>query len=402
MSRTLFLQTWLQIFRSTKNRLAIVLAFLAIIFYSAFFLPQINTNQTINLEQLQMELLSNKGIMEDAIENGNFHINQFTGQSTYEESKYHYEQQRALYSSITSGDAERYTKIFQFYVPPFHLEMLNEYYLENSVYPGKDLAHDWGNYRIRMDSYKENESPITFSVIQQKTSWQQIQLFFLNFGSTLFVIFTLFVASDVFLQSRKSRTQQIGVPIAWNRHLFIQSLAILSYVAICFLSLAVLFYFLNGFLNGFGSLTWKTSLFVYNENFVTDPDTYPMISIGLFLLKILPFLLMITYLFVRLSVLFSLLFRQEVMVFLAGLFLLLFEQLYFSRTTRKILGIPIGYFPQTYFDYGKVITGEKNYLMNTGSITYDRGLFVLIVSTIVLEGILAFTTHWRTRQKFIQ
>lgn len=132
-----------------------------------------------------------------------------------------------------------------------------------------------------------------------------------------------------------------------------------------------------------------------------NPDVYSLMSIGSFLLKTIPFLLLLLYLFIRLSALLSLLFRQEVVVFVAGLFVLLFEKLYFSRTTRDIFGIDISHFPQTYFDFGKVISGEKNFMLNTPTITVNQGLFVIVATLIGVEVILAIASYIRTRQKFI-
>lgn len=402
MAQTIFQETWLHLIRSTKNRLAVVLVFAAIIFYSAFLLPRMESWDTIDVEKLHTEMLANKGLMENAAEKGNIEVNTFTGQSAFQQAKYHYEHQRDLYWTIKNGDAARYAKVISSYIPPFYSEELEETYLKNSPYPGKDRTYDSLNFYNRLQSYKEGTAPLTFSVIQEKTSLQQLQLFFLQGGSILLVLFSLFIASDVFVSSRKARTQRIGIPLNWNRYLWIQSMAVLAFLFLFFLSAGIFFFLINGLLHGFGSLDWKVPFFEYSEDYVTDTNVYQLMTIGSFLLKALPFFLLLIYLFTRLSVLFSLIFRQEVMVFLSGLFMLFFEQLYFSRTTRRLLGVSVSYFPQTYFDFGKVIAGEKNFLLNIGSVTAERGLLVLGLTILFTEAILAGTVYVRTRQKFIQ
>lgn len=399
MTLSLFKETWLHLIRNSKNRLTIALVFIGIIFYSGFFLTKQNGYDTIDLDQLKMSVQSNKGIMETAAEKGNFNVNLFTGKSAYADGKYKYENSRALLAAIENGDVGRYIELTNVYVPDFHFEEKNDYYNKHSLYPGKDREYDSVNNHNRIGSY--DPDILSFHVLQEKTSWQQIQLFLHNWGPTILIVLTLFIASDVFVLGVRKRTQHIGVPIGWGHYLFTQSLAILSFVLILFAAAALLFFIVNGLLYGFGSVSWQVPLFNYSEDYMMNPDVYSLMSIGSFLVKAVPFLLMFLYLFIRLSALLSLLFRQEVVVFVAGLFVLLFEKLYFSRTTRDIFGIDISHFPQTYFDFGKVISGEKNFMLNTPTITVNQGLIVITVTLIGVEVLLAIASYIRTRQKFI-
>ena len=178
MTLSLFKETWLHLIRNSKNRLTIVLVFIGIIFYSGFFLTKQSVYDTIDLDQLKMSVQSNKGIMETATEKGNFNINLFTGKSAYAEGKYKYENSRALLAAIENGDVGRYIEVTSVYTPDFHFEEKNKYYNENSLYPMKDWAYDSANYRNRIGSY--DPDILSFHVLQEKTSWQQIQLFLHN------------------------------------------------------------------------------------------------------------------------------------------------------------------------------------------------------------------------------
>ena len=105
---------------------------------------------------------------------------------------------------------------------------------------------------------------------------------------------------------------------------------------------------------------------------------------------------------IRLSAVFSLWFKNDMVVMAAGFFVVLFEKLYFDRRMQTLLGAPLGYFPQTYFDYGKVVAGEKNFLLNTDSISIQRGLIVLAVTVLAVEIMLWFTASVQTRQKYVR
>ncbi|MGP6145999.1 hypothetical protein [Jeotgalibaca sp. A122] len=399
MAFTVFKETWLHLLRNTKNRLTIVLVLVAILTYSAFFLPRLDGFNIIDLKQLEQSIVSNEGIMKSAIEDGNFDVNMFTGKSAYVDAKQKYENNRALLAAIENGDALRYRVLTDVYLPDFHYEDMQDRYATNSLFPMKDFGYDLTNYGNRVGSYDTSE--LSFHVIQEKTAWQQIHLFMHEWGPAILVILTLFIGADVFVESIQKRTQRIGIPIDWGKYLLMQSLAIFSFVLIFFLVAGGIFFILNGLLFGFGSLQWQVPSFTYSDDPILMLEADGLIPISGFLLKTLPFLLMILYLFIRLTVLFSLVFRQSVIVFIAGIFTLLFEKLYFNRTTRDIFGIDISKFPQTYFDFGKVISGEKNFLLNTGTIAVEQGLLILAITIVTVEILLAVMVSVRNRQRFI-
>lgn len=392
-------ETWFHLIRNNKNRLTIVLVLLATLAYSVFFLPRIDGYGTIDVDRLEDSIPANKGLMQTAVENRNFDINGFTGKSAYLDGKHKYENNSALLAAIENGDIQRYLDITNMYRPDFYYDELFETYNENSLYPDKDRFYDSINFSNRTGSY--DPATITFHVLQEKTAWQQIQLFLHNWGPTILVVLTLFIAADIFVMSVHKRTQRIGVPISWGKYLFVQSVAIFGFILLFFLAMGLIFFTVNGLLYGFGSLDFQVPLFTYSEDYMMNPDVYGLMSIGTFIIQALPFLILMLYFFIRLSALLSLLFRQEVVVFVAGLFVLLFEKLYYSRTTRDIFGIDIAKFPQTYFDFGKVVSGEKSFMINTDTITAEQGFQVLLISIIALEVILAIAAYLRTRQRFI-
>lgn len=399
MIRSVFNETWLHLIRNTKNRLTIGLVILALFSYSIFFLPRMESFNTIHLPQLEKSIVSNEGIMNAAIEDENFDVNLFTGVSTYVDARQKFENNQALLLAIKNGDALRYRHLIEVYLPTFHIENMQEQYEQRSLFPMKDFSYDLTNFGNRLARYDESE--LTFHVIQEKTTWQQIQLFLHEWGPTLLVVLTLFISADVFVESIQKRTQRIGVPIGWGTYLFSQSLAIFSFVIVFFVLAGGLFYAINSVLYGFGSLDWHVPSYTFTDDPNKIRDMNGLMSIKAFMLVSLPFIGLLLYLFIRLTALFSLAFRHNVLVFIAGIFTLLFEKLYFSRTTRDIFGIDISHFPQTYFDFGKVISGEKNFLVNTGTISAEKGLFVLLLTILSVEILLSVAASIRNRQRFI-
>lgn len=80
--------------------------------------------------------------------------------------------------------------------------------------------------------------------------------------------------------------------------------------------------------------------------------------------------------------------------------LLLFERVLRDRTSDTVFGVDVGYLPQSYFDFGKVVAREMNYLFLTDSISFARGVIVLGVMIIIVEAINWVLCKIRSKQRF--
>lgn len=399
MGNALYIETIKKLIRNSKTHVFMVFLFIGIALYSILILPNNQPMDTVDLHSLDMDMQANKSIMEDRARAGKTEVNLFTGQSAYQNAKFNYERQRSFKSAIQSGDAKRVIQLG--YIPEKLEKEIREFYLAHSEEPLKDLNFDQTNKHLRFTSYLEELPNVDFHIIQEKTAWQQIHLFFLNWGPLILGASAIFLVSDVVTRERQEKTQRAGIPYNWKKQLFVQSLAAFSFVLLISILGLVAFWAINGVMFGFGNLSMKIPLYTYSTDFVTNQDVFGLMTIGTFIKKIFPYFFILTYLLIRLSTLFSLWFKHDVVVMLGSFFVLFFEKLYFDRRMQGIFGIPLGFFPQTYFDYGKVVAGEKSYLLNTDSITVARGLLVLGVMILLIEGGLWVTATFQTRQKFI-
>jgi len=142
--------------------------------------------------------------------------------------------------------------------------------------------------------------------------------------------------------------------------------------------------------------------YTYSSDYATNNAVFGLMSIGNFLIQVVPFIVLFIFLMIRLTVLFSLVFKNEVVVLILGIFAVVFEKIYYSRRMRDIFGIDLSFFPQTYMDFGKVVSGEKNFLLNTDSITAGKGLLVVGATILIIEGLLWVTTKYIPRQRFVR
>ena len=103
----------------------------------------------------------------------------------------------------------------------------------------------------------------------------------------------------------------------------------------------------------------------------------------------------------RLNTLFSLLFKQEVVVLIIGAFMILFQQLYYGPETTELLGIDISWFPQTYLEIGKIVTGRVSEALLLTDY-YSRGLMVIAAAILITEGLNVIAAKKITRQAFVR
>lgn len=399
MVKEVYIETMKKLYRSSKTKIFLLFVLIAVVIYTIVILPAAQPMQTVDMERMDLDMQANRGIMEDRARSGKTEVNEFTGASAYQMAKEEYEKQRSFYGIIHTGDARRYIEAP--YIPEKLSKEIRDYYLANAAEPLKDLSFDQTNRAMRLNNYLEEVPEINFHLIQEKTAWQQVQLLFAGYGPLLFCAAVIFLVSDIVTRERQEKTQKAGIPYKWNRYLLVQSLAAFTFAVLTLFAFLVLFWGLTGLMFGFGSLSLKVPHYVYSRDYVTNDDVFRLMTIKDFLIRTLPFLLLFLFLMIRIGVLSSLWFKNDVVVLAAGIFTVLFEKLYFDRRMQSLLGMPLGYFPQTYLEYGKVVSGEKNFLLNTDSISIQRGLVVLGVFLVLIEGSIWVSTKFQTRQVYI-
>lgn len=398
MKRQVIRETFTYMWRNKKNRLVILLCFGAVLIHSLFILPNTPGIDEVNIESMQRSMEGNRQTFEDNLEDGMTIPTVMTGTSAYEVARNEYVNQRELLTALETGDVRRYLDIPYRPTPDTMGSDDNEGMSLFSVL-GTDKERDYQN--MKENAYVDLIEPLSFHVVHNRTSLQQLHLFFLGLGPYILLFLLLFMISDVTTKDRKLSTQKAGVPVNWFVYLLLQSLAGLGFVLLFFLALGGSFIVLNGILHGFGSFNLPVGQFIANPPgepfYLSGPGLMP---IGEFFLKALPYLGLLLYGFTRLTTLFSLLLKHDVVVLLASLFVLLFPQLYFGEGVRQLMGYSVSWFPQSYFHFGDVATGSVS-LLTREFVPYSRGLVVLGITIILIELFVFIASRVVKRQKFV-
>lgn len=391
-------ETITYMWRNKKNRLVMILCFGAVLLHSLLILPNTPGVNEVNIDGMERSMVGNRQTFEDNLEAGQTIPTMMTGTSAYEVARNEYVNQRELLTALETGDVRRYLEIP--YRPSDDTggsdsdDGLNFFSVLGT---GKELSYQF----MKNDAYVDLVDPLSFHIVHDRTSLQQLHLFLTGLGPYILLFLLLFMISDVTTKDRKLSTQKAGVPINWFVYLLLQSLAGLGFVLVFFLALTGVFVLLNGILHGFGTFNLPVGQFMANPPgepfYLSGPG---LMTIGQFFLKALPYFALLLYGFTRLTTLFSLLLKHDVVVLLASLFVLLFPQLYFGEGVRELMGYSVSWFPQTYFHFGDVATGGVS-LLAWEFVPFTRGLIVLGVTIVIIELFIFLASKKIKRQAFV-
>ena len=386
--------------RSEKNRLFMTLTTALVLIYSLFIVPKISGDNEVDIEMMEREMTGNVIQFEESLEEGLIVPNVLTGTTAYDQWRREAVAQRELLTALKRGDVKRYIEID--YRPSTATEK-EASGLEQLVFNvfGYELEQPYQTEKNKV--YYDKIEPLSFHIVHDRTSLQQIHLFLIGLGPVLLLLGLVFLISDVHIKDRSLQTQKIGIPMSWQKYSFTQALTAFGFVSLFYLFLFGLFFLVNGLLYGFGS--FDLPIGYYNPNFemgFLNQDNYQVKSLGIFLVQAIPYLLLLGYLFTRLNTLLSLWTKQSVVTMVLGMFLILFQTLYYGRDFFELADVDLSIFPQTYIDFGKVLTGrlEQNQLAAIPNL-YTKGLIVLGLTILFTEVFIYGSSKIITRQKFM-
>jgi len=392
-------ETMKYMWRSEKNRLFMVVTTALVILYALFVVPNLSSENEVNIDNLERDMTGNVVQFEEALDSGLIVPSALTGTTAYNNQRREYVAQRELLTALEQGDVERYLQI------PYRPESNPESESSANQIAAQLLGYDLEQpfQQQKNSEYLNEVENLSFHTVHDRTSLQQIHLFLIGFGPILLLLGLIFLISDIHVKDRSLETQKVGNPLRWQTYSWLQALTALGFVAAFYLALAGLFILLNGLLHGFGAFNLPIGYFQATEILQTvSLENIQVQTIGWFLIRALPYLILLGYLFTRINTLISLWTKQSVVTMALGMFLVLFQFIYYGGDTTELLGVDISFLPQTYFDFGKVITGRLEQQMGATIPTiFTRGLLVLGITILVVELLVYLSSKKRTRQEFI-
>ena len=208
-------------------------------------------------------------------------------------------------------------------------------------------------------------------------------------------------------KDRKHPTIKAGKPIDWRMYIFYQSVAVFVICGLYMIGTMVIYTAVNGLLFGFGPLGIEITSYAMTPQENTLINTYrgdmsffgyqnAWIYVGLSMV----FILVMMYVLIRVSMLFSLIFRQDMIVLVLSILLVTVSSIYLADSSAGIFGIDPWYLPHNYIEIGRVLMGEMNYIAFTDQFTFVNGLIAMAFTLLVVEVLLFVTSFIMNRQRF--
>ncbi|WP_025785309.1 hypothetical protein [Sporosarcina sp. D27] len=401
MNRTYLIHEFLLTAKSKRTIPFLLFIGVLLISYCFLLVPNRETKETFYPEEIRDYLTGVEVEQNQRLKSGNTGIILMTGDPVFARNDYNYGLFSALLNSYEDRNFLRYLHLRSYYLesdPSVYLQ--DENLFKYSPYPGKDREHLYHQTMLRYEDYLMNDRRITEALLFEKTGMQSLQTFLHTYGFYFFLFCAVYFSSDILSRDRPHRTVLQGLPMSWYRQLNLKTLAAFSYTLLVLITVLLTGFFVLSSQFGFGYANLHVPIMTAQNTF--SIEEYEVISMLKFIGLSLAALPLLLFLFIRINVILSLLVKNEWLVLMLGTLVIFSERLYDTRTTRDILGIDISYFPQTYFDFGKIVTGEKNFLLNTETITLAKGIIVLLVAVAIIEAVLFVLSRVITKRRLYQ
>lgn len=405
MSKSMIVHEFKMMMKNKKNVLFIIALVSLILSYCFLVLPAKETPDSFDPEAMKTEIKNLEAVSEGMIARGGTGTGGYTGVAAYANNVYAQKVQSRMIKAFEDDNLNRFIQLR----------------MKGFDYDGQSVNRDWRLYanapysyldqsrevslkNLRYEGYLNENIKVTYKMIEQKTALQTVVNFLL--GTTAFMVLfcAIYFSSDMLSKDRQHRTILQGLPIGWYRLINVKSMVAFFYTMLILFGLLLLTVIIIGIQNGFGSFKLSVPITIPS----TQPDDYfgyrfseyDTISIAKFLLLAIGIIPILIYLFIRLNAILSLIFKNSWIVLMVSSLLLFSERIYYSRTLTELFGIEISNMPQTYFDFGRIISGEKYYLVTLESITYEKGIIVLLSTVLVLEVTLFVVSQIVSKRRF--
>jgi len=262
------------------------------------------------------------------------------------------------------------------------------YYTYGNNYATMDGHYAYSYSASRFEGYAEAKSDLSINVFEERTALQTLQRLLDSYLPIILMISCILFTVDIVLKDRRNPTLVQGLPISdWRKMLVKGGVSLLGCIlTIIPLSVGLL---IIGSQNGFGDFALPVPIYSAGENLFTN------VMMGEYLIQNMLFTIFWFLFIISLLLLVSVMMKNEFVNLLAGCVFIFAEFIYFKRGMGAFGNVQ--WYPTNYVQVGQVISGYRNYLYATESLTLGNGLTVMGLCTSIF---LLITFLISNRRKF--
>lgn len=377
-----------QFVKNKKNIAIYVLLLFLACFYALNIAPSYKPIEKVDAREIEARYLSREAFLSTFYNNPD----RFQGMASFGLAIYPEwnKLDKARLDALKENNLKKYSQVTSdWYIYSNNLTYGSErffyspgYYTHGNLYASEDGYYGYLYSASRYDGYSEGKSKLSINVFEERTALQTLQRLLHSYLPMILMICCIFLTVDVVLKDRLNPSLLKGFPISDWKKLIIKGVVSLigSIGLIVPLSIGLI---LIGIRYGFGDF----HLPVPTYSFLGEPSYFKKgefinITMGSYLIQNSIILLFWFILLISLVLLVSMIIKNEFANLLVGAILIFNEIFYFQR------GIGFFYevenYPTNYVQVGQILSGYRNYIYNSSALTFDKGLYVLGISSGVL------------------
>ncbi|MFY3792042.1 ABC transporter permease [Ureibacillus sp. MALMAid1270] len=256
------------------------------------------------------------------------------------------------------------------------------YYTHGNLYAMEDGYYGYSYSASRYAGYAEGTPKLSINVFEERTALQTLQRLFESYLPMILMICCIFLSVDIVLKDRWNPSLLTGFPISDWKKLLVKGFVALIGSVCAFIPISIGLLFI-GISYGFGDFQLPVAVY----SFVGEPSYFKKgeflnTTMGMYLLQNFILLTLLFALIISLVLLASMIIRNEFAILVVGAIFIFNEIFYFKRG--------IGFFeevenyPTNYVQVGQILSGYRNYIYNSSALTFDKGVYVLGISTGIL------------------
>lgn len=254
----------------------------------------------------------------------------------------------------------------------------NGIYKENGHYGYQQTYHLY-------NALLASKAKLNKNVLEERTALQRIQNSLSGWTTLILIIIVIFFAADILTNDYKYRTVVKNIPLSKSTVLWLKTAVVEIGVLLDFLMAFIIAVVCIAPKYGLGSFNLRTTFYMGRLYFKV-PFTY--LTLGKYYLQLSIFAILIVFIFIRLTILISLLSRNEyVAEIISSLFAVAGKVLYFSSGMGFVYPF-LQYLPTTYFTIGDSLSGNLSYLMDTPGWGFNAGIVPLVLTVLAIELVM--------------
>lgn len=369
-------------FMTNKKNIAIyvILLFFAC-FYAIKIAPSFDPIEKVDKDEIEARFLTREDFLNNVVLDENtYPLTRFAA-AIYPEWN-EYDKQRL--DALEQNDMKNYAEsTFKWYEYSDSMIFRNgkgllyynpRYYTAGNLYATEDGHYAYMYSASRYKGYSEGNSDLSINVFEERTALQTLQRMLHGYLPLILLVSCILFTSDIVLKDKRNPTLIKGFPLSiWRRLLVKGGVALIG-------SILTIIPLLVGFIiiaiqSGVGDFQLPVPIFSYETRAFTS------ISMGSYLFQNALLILFWFLLLISMLLLVSIILRNEFANLVVGCIVVFAEFYYYVRGLGFVKDIQ--WYPSSYVQVGQILSGYREYLNNSTTLTLEYGLLVMSGYTVI-------------------